>query len=134
MEIVEFCCTFIELNDLITSKAFQSYDINKDGVVSRIEFENALSTQPNKYKPKDIDYLMRCADSNQDGVIDYMEFMERFYNPCGKIGFNLSVLFTILFDHLFEGDANTELVDLKKGTETLMGYFRPYTGCIEIIG
>ncbi|KAI6654232.1 Ryanodine receptor 3 [Oopsacas minuta] len=134
LEIVEFCCTFIELNDLITSKAFQSYDINKDGVVSRIEFENALSTQPNKYKPKDIDYLMRCADSNQDGVIDYMEFMERFYNPCGKIGFNLSVLFTILFDHLFEGDANTELTDLRKGTETLMGYFRPYTGCIEIIG
>ena len=102
-------------------------------MVSRYEFETALSSQPD-YEPENIDYLMRCADKNQDGVIDYMEFMERFYNPCGRIGFNLSVLFTILFDHLFEGDANTELAALKKDTEKLMGYFRPYTGCIEIIG
>lgn len=29
---------------------------------------------------------MHCADTNQDGMLDYMEFTERFHIPAKNIG------------------------------------------------
>jgi len=29
---------------------------------------------------------MHCADTNQDGILDYMELMERFHIPAKNIG------------------------------------------------
>lgn len=35
---------------------------------------------------EEIDYLMQCADTNKDGMLDYMEFTERFHTPAKNIG------------------------------------------------
>ena len=35
---------------------------------------------------EEIDYLMQCADTNKDGMLDYMEFTERFHAPAKNIG------------------------------------------------
>jgi len=29
---------------------------------------------------------MQCADTNKDGMLDYMEFTERFHTPAKNIG------------------------------------------------
>ena len=34
----------------------------------------------------EIAYLMECADTNNDGLLDYMEFTERFHQPAENIG------------------------------------------------
>ena len=35
---------------------------------------------------EEIAYLMDCADTNRDGLLDYMEFTERFHQPAENIG------------------------------------------------
>ena len=37
----------------------------------------------------EIDYLLQCADKNNDGRIDFNEFSERFHGPAQDIGMNL---------------------------------------------
>ena len=34
----------------------------------------------------EIDYLLKCADRNNDGRIDFNEFSERFHGPAQDIG------------------------------------------------
>ena len=48
----------------------------------------------------EIAYLMECADLNKDGLLDYLEFTERFHQPAENIGFHLCVLIVHLTDHL----------------------------------
>ena len=45
-------------------------------------------------------YLMECADLNKDGLLDYLEFTERFHQPAKSIGFHLCVLVVHLGDLL----------------------------------
>jgi len=49
---------------------------------------------------EEIVYLMECADTNKDGLLDYKEFTERFHQPAESIGFHLCVLIVHLLDHL----------------------------------
>ena len=35
---------------------------------------------------EEIAYLMDCADTNKDGLLDYTEFTERFHQPAENIG------------------------------------------------
>lgn len=50
--------------------AFERFDINKDGVLSKDEIKEILGTSDNEY----INYLLQCIDKNQDGFISYVEF------------------------------------------------------------
>ncbi len=43
---------------------------------------------------------MECADLNKDGLLDYLEFTERFHQPAKSIGFHLCVLVVHLGDLL----------------------------------
>ncbi len=43
---------------------------------------------------------MECADLNKDGLLDYLEFTERFHQPAKSIGFHLCVLIVHLGDLL----------------------------------
>ena len=38
------------------------------------------------FSREEIAYLMDCADTNKDGLLDYMEFTERFHQPAENIG------------------------------------------------
>ncbi|KHN71435.1 Ryanodine receptor 44F [Toxocara canis] len=74
---------------------------------------------------------MMCTDVNNDGKVDYMEFTERFHNPARDIGFNLAVLLTNLKEHI-TNDPRLEKIIEK--ASTLLEYFDPYLGRIEIMG
>ncbi|KAI6657509.1 Ryanodine receptor 44F-like X1 [Oopsacas minuta] len=132
-DITKFCFMFIKLNDTLTSKAFTQYDTNKDGRISRLEFERSLQTQK-QYSPEEVDYLMRCGDTNRDGYIDYAEFLDRFLLRAEEIGFNLVVLLQNLFEHLPKTNSDFELNDLRNRGKELMEYFNNHLGSIEIIG
>ena len=132
-DITKFCFMFIKLNDTLTSKAFTQYDTNKDGRISRLEFERSLQTQK-QYSQDEVDYLMRCGDTNRDGYIDYAEFLDRFLLRAEEIGFNLVVLLQNLFEHLPKTNSDFELNDLRNRGKELMEFFNNHLGSIEIIG
>ena len=49
---------------------------------------------------EEIEYIMMCVDTNQDGKVDFLEFTDRFHNPAKDIGFNVAVLLTNLSEHM----------------------------------
>ena len=85
------------------------------------------------YLRDEIAYLMECADLNKDGLLDYLEFTERFYQPAANIGFHLCVLIVHLSDHLPE-DLRLEKFMSCPNAKQLMEHFEKNMGCIEILG
>lgn len=55
--------------DLI--KAFQVFDLNGDGFISRDELQKVLTKMGEKLTDKEVDEMMKKADKNGDGKIDY---------------------------------------------------------------
>ncbi|ULT90420.1 hypothetical protein L3Y34_008632 [Caenorhabditis briggsae] len=129
-KILKFSDMFLKLKDLTTSQAFQDFDTNQDGWISPKEFQRAMESQK-MYTVEDITYLMMCTDVNNDGKVDYMEFTERFHNPARDIGFNLAVLLVNLKEHI-TNDPRLEKIIEK--AQTLLEYFDPFLGRIEIMG
>jgi ryanodine receptor 2 len=80
---------------------------------------------------QDVDYILLCVDTNQDGKIDFMEFTERFHNPAKDIGFNMAVLLTNLSEHM---PHDTRLQRLMDKAKSFLSYFQDYLGRIEIKG
>lgn len=76
---------------------------------------------------------MECADLNKDGLLDYMEFTERFHQPAKSIGFHLCVLVVHLCD-LLPNDKRLNTFRLSPQIRDLMGHFEKNMGCIEILG
>ena len=69
--------------DLITKKAFDSYDKNKRGLLELDEIENILKTfakQNNFPNPtrKECEVVFKSLDLNKDGKINYEEFKQFF--------------------------------------------------------
>ena len=65
---------------------------------------------------------MECADLNKDGLLDYLEFTERFYQPAANIGFHLCVLIVHLSDHLPD-DLRLEKFKCCSNAKQLMEHF-----------
>ncbi|KAK6101668.1 RIH domain family protein [Brugia pahangi] len=128
--ILKFSDMFLKLKDLTTSQAFQDFDTNRDGWISPKEFQRAMESQK-MYSVEEITYLMMCTDVNNDGKVDYMEFTERFHNPARDIGFNVAVLLTNLKEHITN---DPRLEKIIKQASSLLEYFDPYLGRIEIMG
>ena len=82
---------------------------------------------------EEIAYLMECADTNKDGLLDYKEFTERFHQPAESIGFHLCVLIVHLSDHLPQ-DRRLERFKCSPQGRELMEHFQHNMGCIEILG
>ena len=76
---------------------------------------------------------MECADINKDGLLDYMEFTERFHQPAESIGFHLCVLIVHLTDHMPQDKRLECFRQCPQGRE-LMEHFQRNMGCIEILG
>jgi ryanodine receptor 2 len=128
--LLKFFDIFLKMKDLTTSEAFKEFDTNADGWISPKEFRKAMEAQK-MYTNEEIDYILMCVDTNQDGKIDFMEFTERFHNPAKDIGFNMAVLLTNLSEHMSH---DTRLDRLMKKASSFLNYFEPFLGRIEITG
>ncbi|ODN01392.1 Ryanodine receptor 44F [Orchesella cincta] len=129
--ILRYFDMFLKLKDLTSSSTFQEdMDKNKDGYVSPKEFKDSLEASKN-YSAEEIDFLLLCCDTNHDGKIDYVEFTERFHNPAKEIGFNLAVLLTNLSEHM---PNEPRLARFLETAGSVLNYFEPYLGRIEIMG
>ncbi|XP_013392084.1 ryanodine receptor [Lingula anatina] len=128
--ILKFFDIFLKMKDMTTSEAFLEFDTNKDGWISCKEFRRAMLDQK-MYKSEEIDYIMMCVDTNQDGKVDFMEFTDRFHNPAKDIGFNVAVLLTNLSEHM---PSEPRLARLMERAKPVLDYFGMYLGRIEILG
>ncbi|CAF1381800.1 unnamed protein product, partial [Adineta ricciae] len=128
--LLQFFDIFLKMKGLTASEAFQEFDANKDGFISPKEFRRAMEAQK-MYSSQDIDYILMCVDTNQDGKIDFMEFTERFHTPAKDIGFNMAVLLTNLSEHM---PHDTRLQRLMDKSKSFLSHFQDYLGRIEIKG
>jgi len=55
--------------------AFKVFDKNGDGKISKQEFTDVLATLGEARSEAEISEIMRQSDTNQDGQIDYTEFV-----------------------------------------------------------
>lgn len=60
-------------------KAFQVFDLNGDGFISREELQKVLTKMGEKLTDKEVDEMMKKADKNGDGKIDYDEYVDMMY-------------------------------------------------------
>jgi Ca2+-binding EF-hand superfamily protein len=57
---------------------FNEFDVDGNGVVTVVEFRNAIRKLNLGLSSKEIDQLMMRIDANSDGMIDYSEFTNKF--------------------------------------------------------
>jgi len=70
-------------NIILTSKksfeeVFRDFDEDKNGYISQIEFRNAMRKLNLGLSSREIDKLLTKIDTNNDGKIDWQEFMAKF--------------------------------------------------------
>jgi ryanodine receptor 2 len=128
--ILKFFDMFLKLKGLTSSAAFQEMDKQHLGWISPSDFRKAMEQQK-VYSADEISYLMACCEPNHEGLIDYIEFTERFHNPAKEIGFNLAVLLTNLSEHM---PSDTRLSRFLELAASVLNYFEPFLGRIEIMG
>ena len=98
--ILKYCDMFLKLKDLCDSAAFKEADLNKDGTIFPKDFKDQLE-KSKKYSLQEVHFLISCnQETNHEGKIDYVEFVEAYYDSAKGIGFNLAVLFTNLSEHM----------------------------------
>lgn len=74
---------------------------------------------------------MACCETNHDGKLDYIGFIDRFHEPAKEIGFNLAVLLTNLSEHM---PNEPRLARFLETAGSVLNYFEPFLGRIEIMG
>ena len=56
--------------------AFCIFDKNGDGYISRTELKQGLNNLGEEFSDDEIEYMIREADTDQDGEINYQEFVK----------------------------------------------------------
>ena len=56
--------------------AFEAMDLNHDGVVTREELEISMKKLGEKINKKIIDRMINAADENEDGLMQFEEFVK----------------------------------------------------------
>lgn len=128
--ILKFFDMFLKLKDLTSSEAFKEYDSEGKGIISMKEFQKAMEGQK-QYMQSEIDFLLSCAETDENDMFNYVDFVERFHKPAKDIGFNVAVLLTNLSEHM---PHDSRLQTLLHPAESVLNYFEPYLGRIEIMG
>nr|XP_019953023.1 PREDICTED: ryanodine receptor 3 [Paralichthys olivaceus] len=128
--ILKFFDMFLKLKDLTTSENFREYDPECKGIISKKEFQKSMESQK-QYSQSEIDFLLSCAEADENDMFNYKEFVERFHEPAKDIGFNVAVLLTNLSEHMPHDSRLATFLDL---AESVLSYFEPYLGRIEIMG
>ncbi|KYO42522.1 hypothetical protein Y1Q_0016287 [Alligator mississippiensis] len=128
--ILKFFDMFLKLKDIVASDAFQDCITDPRGLISKKDFQKAMDSQK-QFEPSEIQFLLACSEADENEMIDYEEFANRFQEPAKDIGFNIAVLLTNLSEHVpHDGRLKTFL----EQAESILDYFRPYLGRIEIMG
>nr|CAI5848298.1 unnamed protein product [Callosobruchus analis] len=128
--ILKYFDMFLKLKDLTSSTSFQEIDINSDGWVYPKDFKEKME-QSKSYTPEEIEFLLACCETNHDGKLDYIGFIDRFHEPSKEIGFNLAVLLTNLSEHM---PNEPRLARFLETAGSVLNYFEPFLGRIEIMG
>ncbi|KAI3364144.1 hypothetical protein L3Q82_010961 [Scortum barcoo] len=128
--ILKFFDMFLKLKDLTTSDNFKEYDPECKGMISKKEFQKSMESQK-QYSQSEIEFLLSCAEADENDMFNYKEFVERFHEPAKDIGFNVAVLLTNLSEHMPHDSRLATFLDL---AESVLSYFEPYLGRIEIMG
>ncbi|XP_030881032.1 ryanodine receptor 3 [Leptonychotes weddellii] len=128
--ILKFFDMFLKLKDLTSSDTFKEYDPDGKGIISKKEFQKAMEGQK-QYTQSEIDFLLSCAEADENDMFNYIDFVNRFHEPAKDIGFNVAVLLTNLSEHM---PNDSRLKCLLDPAESVLNYFEPYLGRIEIMG
>ncbi|KAF3706490.1 Ryanodine receptor 1 [Channa argus] len=128
--ILKFFDMFLKLKDIVASDAFRDYVTDPRGLISKKDFQKAMDSQK-QYSPSEIQFLLSCSEADENDMINYEEFASRFQEPAKDIGFNIAVLLTNLSEHV---PHDTRLQNFLQQAESVLNYFRPFLGRIEIMG
>ncbi|RVE60099.1 hypothetical protein OJAV_G00195020 [Oryzias javanicus] len=128
--ILKFFDMFLKLKDLTSSDAFKEHDPDGKGVISKRDFHKAMESHKH-YTQTETEFLLSCTETDENELLDYEEFVERFHEPAKDIGFNVAVLLTNLSEHM---PHDTRLQTFLELAESVLNYFQPYLGRIEIMG
>uniref|UniRef100_A0A3Q3WQW7 Uncharacterized protein n=2 Tax=Mola mola TaxID=94237 RepID=A0A3Q3WQW7_MOLML len=128
--ILKFFDMFLKLKDLTTSENFREYDPECKGIISKKEFQKSMESQK-QYSQSEIEFLLSCAEADENDMFNYKDFVERFHEPAKDIAFNVAVLLTNLSEHMPHDSRLATFLDL---AESVLSYFEPYLGRIEIMG
>ncbi|XP_075893569.1 ryanodine receptor 3 isoform X4 [Nelusetta ayraudi] len=128
--ILKFFDMFLKLKDLTTSDSFREYDPECKGLISKKDFQKSMESQK-QYSQSEIEFLLSCAEADENDMFNYEVFVERFHEPAKDIGFNVAVLLTNLSEHMPHDSRLATFLDL---AESVLSYFEPYLGRIEIMG
>ncbi|XP_015234788.1 PREDICTED: ryanodine receptor 2 [Cyprinodon variegatus] len=128
--ILKFFDMFLKLKDLTSSDGFKEYDPDGKGVISKRDFHRAMESHKH-YTQSETEFLLSCAETDENELLDYEEFVMRFHEPAKDIGFNVAVLLTNLSEHM---PHDTRLQTFLELAESVLNYFQPYLGRIEIMG
>lgn len=128
--ILKFFDMFLKLKDIVASDAFRDYVTDPRGLISKKDFSKAMDSQK-QYSPSEIQFLLSCSEADENEMINFEEFADRFQEPAKDIGFNIAVLLTNLSEHV---PHDTRLQNFLEQAESILNYFRPFLGRIEIMG
>uniref|UniRef100_A0A1A8C289 Ryanodine receptor 1b (Skeletal) n=1 Tax=Nothobranchius kadleci TaxID=1051664 RepID=A0A1A8C289_NOTKA len=128
--ILKFFDMFLKLKDIVASDAFRDYVTDPRGLISKKDFSKAMDSQK-QYSPSEIQFLLSCSEADENEMINFEEFADRFQEPAKDIGFNIAVLLTNLSEHV---PHDTRLKNFLEQAESVLNYFRPFLGRIEIMG
>ncbi|XP_046719892.1 ryanodine receptor 1-like isoform X1 [Silurus meridionalis] len=128
--ILKFFDMFLKLKDIVASDAFRDYVTDPRGLISKKDFSKAMDSQK-QYSPSEIQFLLSCSEADENEMINFEEFANRFQEPAKDIGFNIAVLLTNLSEHV---PHDTRLQNFLEQAESVLNYFRPFLGRIEIMG
>ncbi|XP_074985826.1 ryanodine receptor 3 isoform X13 [Caretta caretta] len=128
--ILKFFDMFLKLKDLTSSDAFKDYDPDGKGIISKKEFQKAMEGQK-QYTQSELEFLLSCAEADENDMFNYVDFVDRFHEPAKDIGFNVAVLLTNLSEHM---PNDSRLQCLLDPAASVLNYFEPYLGRIEIMG
>nr|XP_009293049.1 ryanodine receptor 3 isoform X2 [Danio rerio] len=128
--ILKFFDMFLKLKDLTSSDNFKEYDPDCKGMISKRDFQKSMESQK-QYTQSEIEFLLSCVEADENDMFNYSDFVERFHEPAKDIGFNVAVLLTNLSEHMPHDSRLSTFLDL---AESVLSYFEPYLGRIEIMG
>ncbi|XP_029031557.1 ryanodine receptor 2 isoform X4 [Betta splendens] len=128
--ILRFFDMFLKLKDLTSSDAFREYDPDHKGCISRKDFQKAMENCK-RFSLTEMNFLLSCMDNNESDMVHYEAFVSRFHEPAKDIGFSIAVLLTNLSEHMPTDPRLRTFLEL---ADSVLTYFQPSLGCIEILG